>query len=94
MTQEHDFKTALADLESYQNGNYDVDLVLEDNFTAIQTALRLADRLQSNEVSKGVEKTGVDLRFIQDQRDNYKNTAMIFKAMSAQLIKEIKNDTE
>ena len=79
--QTHDFKAALdrADVECKDHNNVNEDLRL---WQAIQTALRIADRLQRGDVSEEMCLQGFS------HFNGAYHTRPIFKAMAAQLIKE------
>lgn len=77
----HDFKAALYDFESS-----DQSILQEGNYETIKTALRLADRLQSGEVSGEMIFEAKNLRDrIQDEDPS---DELRFKAMAEQMIKE------
>ena len=93
MTQQHDFKAALEDFKSiesdinmmkslthtsqpaYIDGSIEVS-----TYKAIQAALRMADRVQSGEVSEDMREEGYAANI---------GPAGTFKAMPAQLTKEV-----
>ena len=88
MPNKHDFKAAL---EEVGNG-LEISKEIGDNenvefLTTIKTALRITDRLQSGEVSEGVE--GVAWNTLDEGvfRAGLK-PVKLFKAMAARLIKE------
>lgn len=72
MTEQHDFKSALDDDPLYWRATHK---------ETIQTALRLADKLQSGEVSEGMMNVLKNEYGLVTYKD-------IFKAMAAQMIKE------
>ena len=91
----HDFAGALEWFEACckedKNELLDAGLEISDYYLeseqTIQTALRIADRLQRGDVSKTAESKGVAIRYYQDKQ-NCKNTKELFKAMAQRLIKE------
>ena len=79
MTNKHDFKAAENMLELW-NGKDDLqfsNMVLNKHKEAIQTALRIADRLRGGEVSDEMMEAG-----------SHFATENLFKAMATQMIKE------
>lgn len=99
MTQENDFKGALKDLNKamthWMNPGKRIDLI-HRNWKEIETALRIADRLQSGEVSESMKMIGTKSQeFIPGCGPNigpsqYEKT---FKAMIKQMIDEVCRDT-
>ena len=86
MTDKHDFKAALEKLETkgrVKTLGSEFFFSTEECLT-IQSALRIADRLQSGEVSEFMAKKGA-----QEFYGGRSNTPEgVFKAMAAQMIKE------
>lgn len=85
MTDKHDFKGALDALYNPYNG-------LSDKHRHVcELALRIADRLQSGEVS-------VDMLLASDGQHEYnaylsdEDAKMIFKAMAQQMMKEVEDE--
>jgi len=89
MTNKHNYEAALEDVSRQHTSSKSSYNILIDNKHAIQSALRLADRLQKGEVSDEMLRAACAHP---DQLGGEKYipqiTAKKFKAMSAQLIKE------
>lgn len=97
MTDKRDFKGALAALgnESHDTENIDgyvsiyiEDVVSEKTLDAIEFALKLAERMQSGEVSEGY---ALHKCYNCGARDN-NHHKRAFKAMTTQMIKDIEDD--
>lgn len=88
MTDKYDFKTALE--EVLQMEEVFSRLAQKETWPAIQTALRLADRLQSGEVSVGMVDACMSVYCPEKTHRGRKKK--YFKAMAAQMIKETQND--
>ena len=85
----HDFKGALGNFTAPRNSELGfsrmkVDIAQPD-YEAIHTAIRIADRLQSGEVSTGV------LKAMGDCEDDAP-WLVVFQAMAKQLIKEVEDE--
>ncbi len=88
MTDKHDFKAALDAIENDKQIDRTLDQVTDGHLETIQTALRLADRLQSGEVSEGMLRVWAD-REITEWPNHKAEITEDFKAMAAQMLKEI-----
>ena len=84
MTQEYDFKGALDAIDNFTNAvnGGEVVFTVAQCAETIKFALRLADKLQSSEVSEGMNKVGW----------NRQHPDAIFKAMTKQLLEEVKDE--
>jgi hypothetical protein len=90
---EYDFKAALE----FTNDKLNFGVMMKDGMVwqeeteTIQTALRLADRLQRGEVSKEMLNSCYDE--LRTTQESFKPPAWhIFSSMAAQMMKEIEND--
>ncbi len=94
MKDKHDFKAALSGVNYLLTQQTCIGNLSPDDMAAIQYALRLAERLQSGEVSEEMIKDGHDEMLLATLEGNVSgdNRPIIkaFKAMAAQMIKEIK----
>lgn len=92
MNKEYDFKEALEDLQ-----NVSCDVGAMDWFKkhadfrgdAVETALRIADRLQSGEVSEDVVNQAAQYTTL-----NKDIIEAIYRSMAQQLMKEVKDELQ
>lgn len=88
MTNKHDFKAALDGYKRAKD-NFDINVWLNTYVEEFVTALRIADRLQSGEVSLEMADA---FRGYLDDGNSVELISNVFKAMAQQLIKEVEDE--
>ena len=87
MTDKHDYKGALGLAEYHPSTWSDEDW--EKSKHTFKAALKIADRLQSGEVSEGMIWAATQL---QKGRSECASPRSVFRVMTAQLLKEIEDE--
>ena len=92
MTNKHDYAAAIAWWENFQSGDWDNLLFDLSTQETIQSALRLSERLQSGDITQKMSSVGKYVLKGSVDESERRQALSVFKAMVAQLLKEIEDD--